>query len=109
MNLKKLLKKLQNNYLRSLQLRFLFTEPPKALMEVMEIHRNSTEFLISPMGLRDQKTPPEDINPQLCKVMNYFTNDQTGLQNLEKSPAEAYYKCERIDLNSLIGSVLNFC
>ena len=63
------------------------------------------------MELRlDEKSPPEgDINPQLRKVMNYFTIDNTRLQNLEENPdVEAYSSCELIDFNSFIGSVLNF-
>ena len=90
---------------------FFIEDPPRVLLEIMEKHRNSTEFLINPMGRREQNSPAEDINPQLCKVPDYFKCDNTGLLNMQENPnqvVDAYSSFQRVELSSLIGSVLTF-
>ena len=60
---------------------FISKGPPEALQTLMERVKNASDFLVSPYGGKAIGSPVLiHINPQLCVVDEYFSNDYANLR-----------------------------
>ena len=89
-------------------LMLIYKDPPEALEILMEKWKNTPDFLVTPAGSKDkERSVLSHINPQLCLIHGYFSDDHANLRGMTTTTrGDIYQRFENIDLNSLLRLVL---
>ena len=74
----------------------------------MEKWKSTPDFLVTPAGRKEEERPVlNHINPQLCLIHGYFSDDHANLRGMTTTTrGDIYQRFENIDFNSLLRLVL---